>query len=234
MNLVDNPDRRDQFRPLSAANSGWIVVTQHDRDGAHLAVSVDGVTWQTSAPPETFVKGWANQLATVSDRFVALVSDKEQGSNSSIQWSENGLLWREPSDRPAGTFDLFLLAAGRSAVVVQAAGLSAGASSGWWISGDGSHWIVDHSFGPLGAANDHSAIGLVAGDGDRIVGYQFDGAKVWTSFDATDWSEIPSAGELPPSKPIADALTVLPIGLLYRDFQGGAWFGDPHAEAGGG
>lgn len=231
MNLTDDPTSRRRFTPLSAATAGSIIATHRVRDDVRLAVSADGVTWQTATPPEAFVDGWVTGLVAVANRYVAIgaVGNPPTGP-SFVAWSNSGLQWHAAAHPPPLEREQVIVATARDGAILEA-WPSGAIGPDWWSSPDGDVWSKVDDFAPLGLLDgDPLPSGSLVGDGDRMVAYEFDGMRAWSSFNGVDWTPLTIAGDLPPRGPVANALQVLTIGLLYRDGAGGVWFGDPAAD----
>ena len=231
MNLIDDPENRRLFTPLSAATAGSIIATHRVRNDVRLVVSADGVTWQTTPPPDAFADGWVTGLVAVANRYVAIGGVGNPPTDARfIVWSDSGLQWHAAAHPPPLEREQVIVATAREGVILQAWPPGA-MSPEWWSSPDGDSWTKIDDFGPLGLLDgDPLPTGSLVGDGDRMIAYEFDGSHAWSSFNGVDWTPLTIAGDLPPQDPVASALQVLPIGLVYRDGFGGAWFGDPSAD----
>jgi hypothetical protein len=217
--------------PLSSASKAGVLVVHAEGKERQLAWTSDGQTW-TSLPKEGLPAGFTPlSMATVGGGFV--VTGEGADGLAAVAWTADGRTWQEVSafgPHDGEVFGAQVLAVGASGVVVEGSNDSTPGPTWWWSSADGKSWETNDELAPLGiwrGEGEGSGLmpnGELVGDGERMVAYDtFTGTKAWTSFNGADWTELAITGDAPR----AGALRVLPVGILWRDGLGNAWFGEP-------
>lgn len=192
----------------------------------------DGLTWQLYEPgglPEFILRG----LASTNGVYLLLGDAPTVGSDQrpAVAWASDGRLWQNQilADRGVAVFR----AKGAKGVIVEILDTLTAALE-WWSTTDGKTWQVIEDFAPLGRWPGAVAepAGEVAGDDERMIAYDtLTGARAWISFDGVTWTDVRIEGDAPPlARAPGRNLTLTPVGLLWRDDQGRAWFGEPSTD----
>jgi hypothetical protein len=226
-----------EFNTQAALVGGRLVAVERGKP-LQIALSNDGLTWSTVSaiglPPDF----WGGLAGAAGGGFVLAGSSGSGNQQApSVAWSADASRWEstkipitaQTAGRAAGS------AAGRAGMILVVTTDEVPGGTQWWGSSTGTDWQPIMNFAPLGVwrgAGEGTALmpnGQLVSDGERIVAYDtVSGNAAWASFDGSSWTELTIAGNRPPAAdPFpGDYVTVTPIGLLWRDRQGSAWFGE--------
>jgi hypothetical protein len=225
--------------PLSSANDAGVLVVARSADARQAGRTGDGRTWAVIEPdalPPAFA---ARSMGPVGSGFVA-TGESDADGLSHVLWSADGRAWQDvPAFGPhAGSvFTARILAVGAGGLYVEGTNDATPGPIWWWSSTDGRTWQTHDDLAPLGVWEGEGAgsgllpNGELVGDGERMVAYDtVSGTRASTSFDGVTWTDLAIAGDAPRAGGPTSDLTVLPVGLLWRDSAGNAWFGEPATD----
>lgn len=205
--------------------------------GFKVAVSTDGITWQSLAKsplPKTYTSDSPAVVSAPGSILLAGGSNLESsdtGVRASLPRSTDGRRWTSitlPDTTPGEGEGLGLVYVGQHGLLAWGNTAAIPGDTLWWHSSDGVHWSAVHGFAPLGviksgAGAGHNPDGAMASDGLRIVAYR-DGSSplAWSSFDGATWQRLAMTGTAPKQA----QFFVLPMGILAVS-DAGVWFGRP-------
>jgi len=212
---------------VAVAITGSGAVVADTLAGTNLAwASVDGVTWQDLAG-SVLPAGFKAQSVTATADALLIGGSLGSGNATEpvIYRSTDGTHWG--ASRLSAGYGVSRFSSARKGVVVSigSAVLVPGAER-WLRSADGTTWVDDPSYGPLGVlmtgegAGSYPA-GRIDGDGERLIAVNDAGTTLWTSADAATWTKVAQSGGSHPN------YRLLAFGLVATDNDGSVWLGVP-------
>ena len=236
-----------QAAPLLAAGPAGLVAASPTAS-THLAVSVDGIHWQTVSTGALPAGLAVRAVAGTTTGFTAvgtLPVDPDHDRAVALQ-SADGARWTGPYPLGMPTASAFILAStgpswGANALVAARNGLIAVgqvlATPGetlWWQSADGRDWQALPTWPPLGPTTcegegcGSGSNGALVGDGHRMVALRGGpDAGAWTSANGLAWQRLAVTGDLPDEA--ATNAFLMPGGVLVADATT-TWFGEAQAR----
>lgn len=222
--------------PWFGSTGKTLFAMAYGHENFDVALSADGVTWQTLAAsplPKTYN---ADSPAVVSAADSILlcggsnIEISDTRARATLPRSTDGRHWTSitlADTTPGEGEDLGLVYVGLHGYLATGRTPGAPGKTLWWHSSDGIHWSAVSGFAPLGAIKSGEGVGnnpdgSFAGDGVRIIAYRDGSSPVaWSSFDGTTWARLSMSG----SAPKQAQFFVLPMGILAIS-DAGVWFGD--------
>jgi len=217
---------------FAAGSPGLLIVT----NSGQVALAADGTTWQTlPADPFPSAFGVRSVAPFLSGFVVSGITAVGNAMRATAFWSTDGRHWVEsilPGPGTATTPGNLLASASRGLIIQSGTAETPGLEL-WSLTTDGTTWRALPGFPPLGVwtgAGEGTGLlpnGVVAGDGTRMVAFRAGSSSAgWTSLDGHTWQRLKMSGDPPAwSGPGGGTLVILPMGVVWTDPDGLAWFG---------
>jgi hypothetical protein len=247
----------DAFSPIEpiALRTGptGVLAFQRAYNGRGLAISTDGVTWETvpaSALPagfeiwnvDSFGGEWLATGIVWTDR------NGDPFGQPTVVTSTDARSWQVRTVPTAGFPESFgvdqigsdvqRVYAARDGLIVTGSVQGAPSPETWWSSVDGQAWRAEPDYRPVGVwISDSMGSGITA-DGDLVangrtmIAFRVEhDAAAWSSTDGRHWTHITMHGNPYEGPESADGrLLFTPVGIVWEQINGTAWLGELLSE----